>query len=210
MNIGILIAVTRIISRISAENYKVHGDSNALKWVPLMFIFSRKCCVTTQLYSEFPIFVSEFMELWYGLWYQSYHTAISFHGFHGYLSTNWDVLVSPIYTANCSALNIYSTVRTSLWYSYLVMAVAYLLRLTAKAVAVLLPILGISWIFGVLAINDQSLLFQYMFSVFNSLQVRLTVQQFFFHRYIFYKYSYFTADALMITCTICHRGVMFG
>ncbi|XP_012683935.2 adhesion G-protein coupled receptor D1 isoform X2 [Clupea harengus] len=73
VNIGILIAVTRIISRISAENYKVHGDSNALK-------------------------------------------------------------------------------------------------LTAKAVAVLLPILGISWIFGVLAINDQSLLFQYMFSVFNSLQ----------------------------------------
>ncbi|XP_062400031.1 adhesion G-protein coupled receptor D1 isoform X2 [Sardina pilchardus] len=73
VNIGILIAVTRIISRISAENYKVHGDANAVK-------------------------------------------------------------------------------------------------LTAKAVAVLLPILGISWIFGVLAINDHSLLFQYMFAVFNSLQ----------------------------------------
>ncbi|XP_063051285.1 adhesion G-protein coupled receptor D1 isoform X3 [Engraulis encrasicolus] len=73
VNIGILIAVTRIISRISAENYKVHGDANAVK-------------------------------------------------------------------------------------------------LTAKAVAVLLPILGISWIFGVLAINDHSLLFQYLFAVFNSLQ----------------------------------------
>lgn len=46
-------------------------------------------------------------------------------------------------------------------------------RLTAKAVAVLLPILGISWIFGVLAVNDQSLLFQYMFAAFNSLQVCL-------------------------------------
>lgn len=45
-------------------------------------------------------------------------------------------------------------------------------RLTTKAVAVLLPILGISWIFGVLAVNDHSLLFQYMFAVFNSLQVR--------------------------------------
>jgi G protein-coupled receptor 133 len=44
-------------------------------------------------------------------------------------------------------------------------------RLTAKAVAVLLPILGISWIFGVLAINDHALMFQYMFAVFNSLQV---------------------------------------
>ncbi|KAJ8285836.1 hypothetical protein GJAV_G00031470 [Gymnothorax javanicus] len=73
VNIGILIAVTRIISRISAENYKVHGDANSVK-------------------------------------------------------------------------------------------------LTAKAVAVLLPILGISWVFGVLAINDNSLLFQYMFAVFNSLQ----------------------------------------
>ncbi|XP_064210091.1 adhesion G-protein coupled receptor D1 isoform X1 [Anguilla rostrata] len=73
VNIGILIAVTRIISRISAENYKVHGDANSVK-------------------------------------------------------------------------------------------------LTAKAVAVLLPILGISWVFGVLAINDHSLLFQYLFAVFNSLQ----------------------------------------
>ncbi|CAB1319682.1 unnamed protein product [Coregonus sp. 'balchen'] len=74
VNIVILISVTRIISRISSENYKVHGDANAVK-------------------------------------------------------------------------------------------------LTAKAVAVLLPILGISWIFGVLAINDHSLMFQYMFAVFNSLQI---------------------------------------
>ncbi|XP_046904073.1 adhesion G-protein coupled receptor D1 isoform X1 [Hypomesus transpacificus] len=73
VNIGILISVTRIISRISAENYKVHGDANAVK-------------------------------------------------------------------------------------------------LTAKAVAVLLPILGISWIFGVLSFNTHSLLFLYMFAVFNSLQ----------------------------------------
>ncbi|XP_063820721.1 adhesion G-protein coupled receptor D1 isoform X2 [Pseudophryne corroboree] len=73
VNIGILIAVTRIISRISADNYKVHRDANAFK-------------------------------------------------------------------------------------------------LTAKAVAVLLPILGSSWIFGVLAVNEQSLVFQYMFAIFNSLQ----------------------------------------
>ncbi|CAL8343213.1 unnamed protein product [Lota lota] len=73
VNIGILISVTRIISRISAESYKVHGDANAVK-------------------------------------------------------------------------------------------------LTAKAVAVLLPILGISWIFGVLAVNTHSLPFLYIFAVFNSLQ----------------------------------------
>lgn len=46
-------------------------------------------------------------------------------------------------------------------------------RLTAKAVAVLLPILGISWIFGILSVNSSSLPFLYVFTVFNSLQVGL-------------------------------------
>ncbi|KAM9095538.1 adhesion G-protein coupled receptor D1 [Sarcophilus harrisii] len=73
VNIGILVAVTRVISRISAENYKVHGEANGFK-------------------------------------------------------------------------------------------------LTAKAVAVLLPILGSSWIFGVLAVNNHAIVFQYMFAVLNSLQ----------------------------------------
>ncbi|KAJ7309720.1 hypothetical protein JRQ81_007782 [Phrynocephalus forsythii] len=73
VNFCILIAVTRVISRISGENYKVHGDANAFK-------------------------------------------------------------------------------------------------LTAKAVAVLLPILGSSWIFGILAVNIHGLVFQYMFAMFNSLQ----------------------------------------
>ncbi|MEQ2257172.1 Adhesion G-protein coupled receptor D1, partial [Ilyodon furcidens] len=73
VNIGILISVTRIISRISGENYKVHRDANAVK-------------------------------------------------------------------------------------------------LTVKAVAVLLPILGISWIFGILAFNTHTTPFLYIFAVFNSLQ----------------------------------------
>ncbi|XP_006878067.1 PREDICTED: probable G-protein coupled receptor 133-like [Chrysochloris asiatica] len=73
VNIGILIAVTRVISQISADNYKIHGDPNAFK-------------------------------------------------------------------------------------------------LTAKAVAVLLPILGTSWLFGVLAVNEQAVVFQYTFATLNSLQ----------------------------------------
>ncbi|XP_008590769.1 PREDICTED: probable G-protein coupled receptor 133, partial [Galeopterus variegatus] len=73
VNIGILIAVTRVISQISADNYKIHGDPSAFK-------------------------------------------------------------------------------------------------LTAKAVAVLLPILGTSWVFGVLAVNDRAVVFQYMFAILNSLQ----------------------------------------
>uniref|UniRef100_A0A8D1RM29 Adhesion G protein-coupled receptor D1 n=1 Tax=Sus scrofa TaxID=9823 RepID=A0A8D1RM29_PIG len=73
VNIGILIAVTRVISQISADNYKIHGDPSAFK-------------------------------------------------------------------------------------------------LTAKAVAVLLPILGTSWLFGVLAVNSEAVVFQYMFAILNSLQ----------------------------------------
>ncbi|XP_075852530.1 adhesion G-protein coupled receptor D1 [Microcebus murinus] len=73
VNIGILVAVTRVISQISADNYKIHGDPSAFK-------------------------------------------------------------------------------------------------LTAKAVAVLLPILGTSWVFGVLAVNDRALVFQYLFATLNSLQ----------------------------------------
>ncbi|KAM5312704.1 adhesion G-protein coupled receptor D1 isoform 2-T2 [Glossophaga mutica] len=43
-------------------------------------------------------------------------------------------------------------------------------KLTAKAVAVLLPILGTSWAFGVLAVNHQAVAFQYLFAILNSLQ----------------------------------------
>lgn len=73
VNTGILIAVTRVISQISADNYKMHGDPNAF-------------------------------------------------------------------------------------------------RLTAKAVAVLLPLLGTSWGFGVLAVNSQAVVFQYVFAILNSSQ----------------------------------------
>ncbi|ELK14243.1 Putative G-protein coupled receptor 133 [Pteropus alecto] len=75
VNVGILVAVTRVISQISADSYKVHGDPSAFK-------------------------------------------------------------------------------------------------LMAKAVAVLLPILGTSWVFGVLAVNRQAVIFQYVFALLNSLQVR--------------------------------------
>ncbi|XP_078687156.1 adhesion G-protein coupled receptor D1-like [Branchiostoma floridae x Branchiostoma belcheri] len=41
---------------------------------------------------------------------------------------------------------------------------------SVRAVAVLLPILGISWIFGVLAVNQAAVVFQYIFAVTNSAQ----------------------------------------
>ncbi|XP_068419425.1 adhesion G-protein coupled receptor D1 isoform X2 [Eschrichtius robustus] len=73
VNMGILVAVTRVISQISADNYKIHGDPGAFK-------------------------------------------------------------------------------------------------LTAKAVAVLLPVLGASWVFGVFAVNTQTVVFQYVFAALNSSQ----------------------------------------
>ena len=34
-----------------------------------------------------------------------------------------------------------------------------------------LPILGITWVLGLFAVNENTLLFAYLFTIFNSLQV---------------------------------------
>ncbi|XP_060084154.1 adhesion G protein-coupled receptor L3-like [Ylistrum balloti] len=39
-----------------------------------------------------------------------------------------------------------------------------------RSVCVLLPVLGITWFFGILSINDDTIVFQYLFAVSNSLQ----------------------------------------
>lgn len=36
---------------------------------------------------------------------------------------------------------------------------------------VLLPLLGITWVFGLLAIDERTIAFQYIFAILNSLQV---------------------------------------
>ncbi|XP_074610692.1 adhesion G protein-coupled receptor L3-like isoform X2 [Acropora palmata] len=43
-------------------------------------------------------------------------------------------------------------------------------RCGAKSAIVLLPLLGITWIFGVLTFNSETVAFQYLFATFNSLQ----------------------------------------
>ncbi|KPP67901.1 putative G-protein coupled receptor 133 [Scleropages formosus] len=58
VNIGILIAVTRIISRISAENYKVHGDANAYLFAVFnslqgFFIFLFHCLLNSEVRAAF-------------------------------------------------------------------------------------------------------------------------------------------------------------
>ena len=44
-------------------------------------------------------------------------------------------------------------------------------RQGVKACVVLFPLLGLTWVFGVLSVTDAGLVFQYIFTVFNSLQV---------------------------------------
>ena len=46
-----------------------------------------------------------------------------------------------------------------------------LFRLGIKSTVVLLPLLGITWLFGVLAFDKNTVVFLYLFAIFNSLQV---------------------------------------
>ena len=48
-------------------------------------------------------------------------------------------------------------------------------RAGAKGAMFLLPLLGLSWIFGIMAVNKDLLVFEYLFAVFNSLQVNVMV-----------------------------------
>ncbi|OWF53624.1 Brain-specific angiogenesis inhibitor 1 [Mizuhopecten yessoensis] len=44
------------------------------------------------------------------------------------------------------------------------------LMTAVRSVAVLAPLLGLTWIFGVLSVNEDTVMFQYFFVIFNSLQ----------------------------------------
>ena len=55
--------------------------------------------------------------------------------------------------------------------SHVVSFVAFLFRSTMWNILVLCPILGITWVFGVLSVNQELVAFQYIFAVANSLQV---------------------------------------
>ena len=45
------------------------------------------------------------------------------------------------------------------------------LRQAAKACVVLSPLLGMTWVFGILSVTNASVVFQYIFTILNSLQV---------------------------------------
>ena len=47
------------------------------------------------------------------------------------------------------------------------------IRTISKATVILLPLLGITWVFGILAVNQESSAFAWIFTILNSLQVSL-------------------------------------
>lgn len=47
-------------------------------------------------------------------------------------------------------------------------------RSLVKAALVLLPVLGLTWVFGLLAINEDTIVFVWIFTVLNSLQASYT------------------------------------
>ena len=49
-------------------------------------------------------------------------------------------------------------------------------RAGVKGMIVLLPLLGLTWVFGLMAINKDTIVFQYLFAILNSLQVREYLQ----------------------------------
>ena len=46
----------------------------------------------------------------------------------------------------------------------------HIIRSGAKSGVVLFPLLGITWLFGILALDTKTIVFQYFFAILNSLQ----------------------------------------
>ena len=44
-------------------------------------------------------------------------------------------------------------------------------RTAIKSTVILLPLLGLTWIFGLFAVNENTTVFAWLFTIFNSLQV---------------------------------------
>ncbi|XP_028517757.1 adhesion G-protein coupled receptor D1-like [Exaiptasia diaphana] len=44
------------------------------------------------------------------------------------------------------------------------------MRAALKGVIILLPLLGLTWLFGLISVNSETIVFQYLFAILNSLQ----------------------------------------
>lgn len=58
-----------------------------------------------------------------------------------------------------------------------VLLIACLIRTLLLASLVLLPVLGVTWILGLFAVNSNTTVFAWLFTIFNSLQVKYNVME---------------------------------
>ena len=56
---------------------------------------------------------------------------------------------------------------------YTVWHLVSLCRYLVKASVILLPLLGLTWVFGLFAVNENTAVFAWLFTILNSLQVYL-------------------------------------
>ena len=76
-----------------------------------------------------------------------------------------------VHTHVCAyVLCMYCTVFIASYYSNSM--IFFVNRIILKATIILLPLLGITWAFGLLAVNQESSVFAWIFTILNSLQVR--------------------------------------
>ena len=71
----------------------------------------------------------------------------------------------------------YNRVRTLYLSPQTKSTIFFLFRKILKACIILSPLLGLTWVFGLLAVTDAGLVFQYIFTILNSTQVCLLYSQ---------------------------------
>lgn len=58
--------------------------------------------------------------------------------------------------------------------SFYIPKIVFKIRASLKAAVIVLPILGCTWIIGLLAINEKTAVFTWIFTILNSFQVNCT------------------------------------
>ena len=72
-----------------------------------------------------------------------------------------------------------------------------------KSVAVLLPLLGVSWAFGLLTINKKTIAFQYIFAISNSFQVIIIFRRDLYQTMFFMLIDHSPSFSTSKNCNVC-------
>ena len=76
--------------------------------------------------------------------------------------------------------------------------IQYLHRTILKAAVILLPLLGLTWLFGLLTLNDNATVFAWLFTIFNSLQVKAVAHHIYIKQMLYMPLYSFVAPVLAI------------